>query len=59
MDNIDTLRSLLKDMDGEPEVVLQVLLEQGWVTEKGRIAPDLEPFLDEASVLAFEDPIGD
>lgn len=59
MSNINTLRKLLKEMDSAPEIVLRVLLEQGWVTEQGRVAPDLEEVLDDAIIGAFADPLGE
>jgi hypothetical protein len=57
--NINKLRKLLKDMDSEPEVVLRVLLEQGWITESGTIAFDLEHLLDDAVIGAFADPLNE
>jgi hypothetical protein len=56
---INELRDTLKMMDGDPELVLQVLLEQGWITEQGVIALDLVEILPDAVEAAFEDPIGD
>lgn len=57
MENINKLRKLLKEMDSEPGEVLQVLLEQGWVTEQAVLALDLVELLPEAVEAAFDNPI--
>lgn len=53
--NITTLRKALSDSQTEPIDVLTVLLEQGWVTEDGELAPDLEELLPEATARAFDE----
>lgn len=55
--SINKLRKLLKEMDSEPELVLQVLMEQGWIDNQGVVALDLQGMLDDVSEKAYEDPL--
>jgi len=56
---LEQLREVLKDSQEDPELVLQVLLEQGWIKENGTVGDDLVGYLDTASDFAFNDPFGD
>ena len=52
---IQKLRKLLKAMDAAD--VVQVLLEQGWITEQGEVANDLGDTLESVVAAAFADPL--